>query len=112
MNSTQYITLDLTTPYRQVVYSKTNDTNRYVEITLFNDGVAWDVPSGASGMCYAEDLYGNTFSSSTVTFDDNKVTALLPKITSMGTASCEVEISVGGQVVTTFNFYVEVSQSA
>ena len=112
MTSTQYINLDLTTPYRQVIYSKTGDTNRYAQITLYNDGVAWDVPSGAVGKCYAEDLYGNYYSANSVSFSDNVVTALLPTITQMGTASCEVEISVGGQVVTTFNFYVEVYQSA
>lgn len=111
MTTTQYITQDLTTPHRQVVYSKTGDSNRYVEITLFNDGVAWEVPSGASLAVYAEDDGGNYYTS-TATFNGNVVTALLPTFTVRGTANTEVEITSGGSTVATFDFYVEVYQSA
>lgn len=111
MISTQYINLDLTIPYRQVIYSKTGDTNRYVEITLFNGGEAWDVPSGASGSCYATDCWGNHFSSSSVSYEDNVATVKLPTISSIGTCSAELKITQG-QSVSTFNFYIDVYESA
>lgn len=111
MISTQYMSLDMTIPYRQVIYSKTNDINRFVEISLFNDGIEWEVPSGSTGNCYAMDSCGNHFTSSPVSFEDNVATVQLPQITSVGTCSTELKIT-NGESVTTYNFYIDVYKSA
>lgn len=110
MTSTQYINLDLTTPYRQVIYSKTGDTNRYVEASLYNGGIAWDVPSGATATFYATDCGGNHYSAS-ATYTDNVATVKLPSNPSFGTCSAELKIAQG-ESVATFNFYIDVYQSA
>ena len=111
MNVTSKIDIDLTIPVRRVVYGKTGDTTRYMECTLFNDGVEWDAPNDLSAVVYAEDS-GGVHYTSTATCDENVVTCLLPTFTNRGTAEVEVELSSGGSVVTSFDVYCEVYQSA
>lgn len=112
MTTTVSITQDLTVPVRQVIYSKVGDTSRYVEVTLFNDGVAWEVPSGATASVHAEQMDETYVESSTSTIDGNTITALLPTYTCEGTTPTEIAIMSGGQTVATFDFYVEVLKSA
>ena len=112
MTTTVSISQDLTVPVRQVIYSKVGDTQRYVEVTLFNDGVAWEVPSGATASVHAEQMDETYVESSTSTIDGNTITALLPTYTCEGTTPTEIAIVSGGQTVATFDFYVEVLKSA
>ena len=109
---TQNITQDLTRPIVQVVYSKVGDTNRKVAVTVKNSGVAWNVPAGATCVLYAKDNEGNYYTSNSVTFSGNVVTATLPAFSQRGTASTEIEISSGGQIVATLGFYTEIYKSA
>ena len=111
MTVTVQTEIDLTIPVRKVIYGKTGDTTRYMECTLFNDGVEWDAPADLSAVVYAEDSGGQHYTS-TATCDGNVVTCLLPTFTNSGTAEVEVELSSGGSVVTSFDVYCEVYQSA
>jgi len=111
MTSTQYISLDLTTPTYPIVYSKTGDTSRQVVATLYNHGVEWNVPAGATGKVYAKDCAGNTYSSNTVSFSGNQATATLPAYSSIGIIPTEIQITANG-VVSTFNFKTVVYMSA
>ncbi len=111
MTCIQYIDLDMSIPTNPIVYSKTGDTARQVVASLYNQGVVWDVPSGATGVVYAKDCAGNTFSSNTVSFEDNQATITLPTFTSIGLVPTEIQITASG-VVSTFNFKSLVYKSA
>lgn len=111
MTCIQYIDLDMSIPTNPIVYSKTGDTARQVVASLYNQGVEWDVPSGATGVVYAKDCAGNTFSSNTVSFEDNQATITLPTFTSIGLVPTEIQITASG-VVSTFNFKSLVYKSA
>lgn len=111
MTCIQYIDLDMSIPTNPIVYSKTGDTARQVVASLYNHGVAWDVPSGATGVVYAKDCAGNTFSSNAVSFEDNQATITLPTFTSIGLVPTEIQITASG-VVSTFNFKSLVYKSA
>ena len=111
MTCIQYIDLDMSIPTNPIVYSKTGDTARQVVASLYNQGVVWDVPSGATGVVYAKDCAGNTFSSNTVSFEDNQATITLPTFTGIGNAKGEIAVTADG-VVSTFNFRIATYQSA
>lgn len=111
MTCIQYIDLDMSIPTNPIIYSKTGDTARQVVASLYNQGVVWDVPSGATGVVYAKDCAGNTFSSNTVSFEDNQATITLPTFTSIGLVPTEIQITASG-VVSTFNFKSLVYKSA
>lgn len=111
MNVTTNIEIDLSRPIRKVIYGKTGDTTRYMEVTLFNNCVEWTAPNDLSAVVYAEDSGGQHYTS-TATVDGNVVTCLLPSFVNSGTAEVEVELSSGGSVVTSFDVYCEVYQSA
>lgn len=108
---TSKVEIELTLPVRRVIYSKTGDTTRYMECSLFNNGVEWEIPDGLSATVYAEDGGGQHYTS-TATVDGNIITCLMPSFVNRGTAEVEVELSSGGNVVTSFDVYCEVYQSA
>ena len=112
MTTTVSITQDLTVPVRQVIYSKVGDTSRYVEVTLFNDGVAWEVPSGATLSLEAVDELGTTFSSSSVTATGNAVTALLPTFVNRGVATVDILIESDGALIAGIPLFAETFKSA
>lgn len=111
MVTTQYIDLDMSTPTYPIIYSKTGDTARQVVASLYNQGLPWEVPSGATGVVYARDCFGNTFSSDNVSFDGNQATLMLPTFTSIGLIPTEIQITASG-IVSTFNFKSLVYKSA
>ena len=112
MTVTLPLTLDHLWPNNEVIFSKTGDTNRYAEITLLEGIDAWEVPDGISCTLYAKQLNQSVKTTNTFTVEDNVLTILTPTFTVPGRAKTEVEISLGGQVITTFDFTIVVLQSA
>lgn len=106
------LTLDLLWPNNEVIFSKTGDTDRHAEISLLEGIDEWEIPAGASCTLYAKQINQTVKTSSTFTIEDNKLKVLLPTFTVPGRAKTDVEISVGGEVVTTFDFTIVVLQSA
>ena len=112
MTVIQDITQDLTIPIRQVIYSKTGDSERYVRDTIFNDSAVWNIPAGTTGVVYATDEKGVHSSNNNVTFENNVILAQLPVINNRGIASAEIELTCNGVAVATFDFVIMVGQSA
>ena len=112
MNVYLPLKLDLLWPNNEVIFSKTGDENRYAQPTLEAGQEAWNIPAGAVCTIHTKQINQNVVTLSDYTFTDNVLTIKLPKYTTPGRAKTEVEISVGGETVTSFDFTVVVLQSA
>ena len=125
MNITHKIKLDMQeNSKRQTIFVKQGDSmSRCVEITLYNSGTAWTVPSGETILqiaYYKPDYTGgvyDTMPDNTVacTYSENVVTAHLhPQMfTVSGIVACELRfLNNNGAQLSTFSWFMSVAESA
>lgn len=103
------------------IYGKQGDAkSRYVSISLFDQGAAWPIPSGAHlALRYrlrngSSGLYDTIDDAQAITFSGNDVTILLanPIFALAGLATCELIITDPSGGISTWSFVVEIEASS
>lgn len=119
MKITQKVNLDLAQPsICPIIAAKQWDTGRSVEAALYLNGVAWEIPSGATAVIrYAKPdktsgIYDKLPSGATAyTFLRNICSIMLAPamLTCAGTVRADIAILSGSDVVATFDFILQVA---
>lgn len=123
LSITTKINLDMKAPNAEIVYGNQYDSVGYVQARLLDDGVKWDVPSGAVGIVsymksdriggYYDTTSDNKTAVTFTTSDRSLVTIALDQqlMTTLGNVSVQVNFYQSGQRLSTFTFVLNVQTS-